>query len=312
LSTRITSQTQTTMSRKLCVATFVAAFIVVAFTADVAVEARKMLQSDDDGRLDESLLPVVNVEENGDDVKAVGGIENGVNAQSPSWQAPGGGEGGGQAPESWRDPNLMPPPAQQAPESWRDPNLMPPPAQQAPSERSTGGDGQERGTYVLPDGSRVAWQRWGGNNQGGGVSMISTTGGDNNNFRGGGIMTGSWYGFPNQQQWMGSGGQLPPASWRSTSWRSTLPAEDASADASADATRSDDGGGGGAGDEDEFRSVGPSGVGVGGGLPPPQYYYGGGAPYYGGGGYPWWGYMPPLSAMQPYNPAVAMLQGMVG
>ena len=133
--------------------------------------------------------------------------------------------------------------------------------------------------------------------------MISTTGGDNNNFRGGGIMTGSWYGFPNQQQWMGSGGQLPPASWRST-----LPAEDAS----ADATRSDDGGGGGAGDEDEFRSVGPLGVGVGGGLPPPQYYYGGGAPYYGGGGYPWWGYMPPLSAMQPYNPAVAMLQGMVG
>merc|ERR1712216_806674 len=127
------------------------------------------------------------------------------------------------------------------------------------------------GTYVLPDGSRVAWQRWGGNNQGGGVSMISTTGGDNNNFRGGGIMTGSWDGFPNQQQWMGSGGQLPPASWRSTSWRSTLPAEDASADASADATRSD-----------------------------------------GGGGYPWWGYMPPLSAMQPYNPAVAMLQGMVG
>merc|ERR1712216_281054 len=161
----ITSQTQTTMSRKLCVATFVAAFIVVAFTADVAVEARKMLQSDDDGRLDETLLPVVNVEENGDDVKAVGGIENG---------------------ESWRDPNLIsPPPAQQAPESWRDPNLMPPPAQQAPSERSTGGDGQERGTYVLPDGSRVAWQRWGGNNQGGGVSMISTTGGDNNNFRGG-------------------------------------------------------------------------------------------------------------------------------
>merc|ERR1712216_1071940 len=148
------------------------------------------------------------------------------------------------------------------------------------------------GTYVLPDGSRVAWQRWGGNNQGGGVSMISTTGGDNNNFRGGGIMTGSWYGFPNQQPWMGSGGQLPPASWRSTSWRSTLPAEDASADASADATRSDDGGGGG--------------------PPPPQYYYGGGAPYYGGGGYPWWGYMPPLSAMQPYNPAVAMLQGMVG
>merc|ERR1740138_1472254 len=262
-----------TMSRKLCVATFVAAFIVVAFTADVAVEARKMLQSDDDGRLDETLLPVVNAEEeNGDDVKAVGGIENGVNAQSPSWQAPGGGEGGGQAPESWRDPNLIsPPPAQQAPESWRDPNLMPPPAQQAPSERSTGGDGQERGTYVLPDGSRVAWQRWGGNNQGGGVSMISTTGGDNNNFRGGGIMTGSWYGFPNQQQWMGSGGQLPPASWRST-----LPAEDAS----ADATRSDDGGGGGAGDEDEFRSVGPLGVGVGGGLPPPQYYYGGGAPYY--------------------------------
>merc|ERR1712216_473709 len=129
----ITSQTQTTMSRKLCVATFVAAFIVVAFTADVAVEARKMLQSDDDGRLDETLLPVVNVEENGDDVKAVGGIENGVNAQSPSWQAPGGGEGGGQAPESWRDPNLIsPPPAQQAPESWRDPNLMPPPAQQAP------------------------------------------------------------------------------------------------------------------------------------------------------------------------------------